>query len=100
MKKILRLMLSRSLKFIKTAAKFFLVASVYFLLGKFGESLGTFSDYASPIWPASGWGLVTPLLFGRVSYFGIFAGSFLYNCQIRHEDLPGQELSVYLGVAV
>lgn len=100
MNKILRLMLSRSLKFVQTAAKFLLVASVYFLLGKFGESFGTFSDYASPIWPASGWGLITPLLFGRVSYFGIFTGSFLYNCQIRHEDLPGQDLSIYFGAAV
>ncbi|WP_232420993.1 MULTISPECIES: histidine kinase dimerization/phosphoacceptor domain -containing protein [unclassified Leptospira] len=93
-------MLSRSLKYVQSTAIVFLVASVYFLLGKFGESFGNFSDYASPIWPASGWGLVTPLLFGKVSFFGIFTGSFLYNCQIRHENFPGQELNVYFWAAI
>ncbi|TGL60939.1 histidine kinase dimerization/phosphoacceptor domain -containing protein [Leptospira sarikeiensis] len=99
MKKIRRLMLSQSKKFLKIAAKFSLITLVYFLLGKFGEIFGTFSDYASPIWPASGWSLVTPLLFGKVSFFGIFTGSFIYNLQIHHEDLPEQGEFIYLLAA-
>ncbi len=71
--------------------KILLVACVYFVLGRVGFSMAAYSEYASPIWPASGWSLVSPLLFGRVSLIGVFLGSFFYNCEIKSDLILEQK---------
>lgn len=59
------------------------LTGAYFLLAKIGFDLAAYSGYASPIWPASGWALALPLLFGKISLVSVFLGSFLYNFEIQ-----------------
>ncbi|WP_246050571.1 MASE1 domain-containing protein [Leptospira langatensis] len=92
-------MLEQSKRILTSVAKICLVALVYFLLGKLGHSLSVFSDYASPIWPASGWSLVTTLLWGRISLPGIFLGSLIYNSHIKSEFLSHPEAWKFVSIA-
>ncbi|TGK07023.1 histidine kinase [Leptospira semungkisensis] len=99
MKTFRGLMLEQSKKISVALAKICLVAIVYFLLGRLGHGLSVFSDYASPIWPASGWSLVTTLLWGRISLPGIFLGSLIYNTHIKSEFLFQPEAWKFISVA-
>lgn len=55
----------------------------YFLLGYFGLSLATINRNASPIWPASGFGLGMLVLFGRRYAPAVFLGSLLVNFSVN-----------------
>ncbi|MFB5650229.1 MASE1 domain-containing protein [Leptospira wolffii] len=69
------------------SAKILIVAGVYFALAKIGYSMAAYSEYASPVWPASGLALAAPLLFGKVCLIGVFFGSFYYNYEIKSQAI-------------
>lgn len=51
----------------------------YFLLGVLCQNIATDPGYASPIWPAAGWALVTVVYFGPRSLTAVWFGALFLN---------------------
>ncbi|MCB0370224.1 MAG: CHASE domain-containing protein, partial [Bdellovibrionales bacterium] len=57
----------------------FLIAIIYALSAQLGLTLATINKSASPVWPASGVGVLMMLLFGPRAALGIILGAFIAN---------------------
>jgi len=63
------------------------VAAVYFALGFATLSVAEFANFASPVWPAAGWGLLSALMWGRRGWLGVWLGAFVQNA-LASPSLP------------
>ncbi len=63
------------------------VAAVYFALGYSTLSVAEFANFASPVWPAAGWGLLSALMWGRRGWLGVWLGAFVQNA-LASPSLP------------
>ena len=80
----------------------FLVAFLYVLLGGLGLALAIPPGYASPVFPAAGFGLAVVLLHGRGKLPGVWLGSLILNIGVAliHGSLSTVTVFVALGIAV
>ncbi len=78
----------------------------YFLLGYFGLSLATINRNASPIWPASGFGVGMLVLFGRRYAPAVFLGSLFVNFSVNTPTIGligaalGNMVESYIGARI
>lgn len=74
--------------------QFVFVGIAYFLCAKIGLALATFSNIASPVWPATGIGIACVIIFGRRILPAIFIAAFLSNYFSSTPLIPSIIISV------
>ncbi|MGZ3775523.1 MAG: ATP-binding protein [Pseudobdellovibrionaceae bacterium] len=78
-------------------ARILFLAAVYFIIGKLSLLMAQPPGYASPLWPPTGFGIATLLLFGTNLWPGLYLGAFLVNFGIASGTI---KLLVPAGVAI
>ena len=71
---------------LRTLTALLLAAGAYYLLARLGLMLALAQSNASAIWPPSGFALVLLLRFGRNLWPAVFAGAFLANLAVFHNN--------------
>ena len=72
-----------SMRWLARAAQIALLAAVYFVVAKASLLLAIPPGYATPVWPPSGIGLATLLLFGNRLWPGIWLGAAAVNFMVN-----------------
>lgn len=78
-----------------------MIGLIYALLGGLGLALAIPPGYASPVFPAAGFGLAVVLLQGRRRLLGVGLGSLLLNLGVAlsHNNFSGATILVATGIA-
>ena len=75
------------------------LACAYFFTGYFSNSLLAIDGYAVAAWPPSGIALAGFLIWGRMSFLGVFVGAFLTNFIHLENVLEIFKLRVFVHAA-